>query len=231
MDIDNTKEAVNINNNFKIKNKYKLKNTTETNKIHSILLSISILIYVWSAINPLDMQSWFLLSIPAVALVIGLVYVYPKFQFSTFVYTIVCFHVIILLIGAKYTYTANPLFEWLGDVFNIERNQFDRVGHFMQGLTPSLMAKEVFIRKENMTRNKMFYYYILSVAMGVSAMYELLEYLATIITNIPGDVVLGLQGDYLDTHKDITMAFVGSLFAMAVLGKFHDRQIDKMNSQ
>ncbi len=198
---------------------------------HSSLFIIAICVYLWSAINPLDMQSWFLLSIPAVALVTGLVYVYPKFQFSTFTYAVVCFHVIILLIGAKYTYTANPLFEWLGDVFNIERNQFDRVGHFMQGFTPSLMAKEVFIRKEQMTRNKMFYYYILSVAMGVSAMYELLEYLATIITNIPGEVVLGLQGDFLDTHKDITMAFVGSLFAMVVFGNYHDRQIDKMNSQ
>lgn len=209
----------------------KNKNMIKTNKIHSILLIIVISVYLWSAINPFDMQSWFLLSIPAIALVTGLVYVYPKFQFSTFIYVVVCIHVIILLIGAKYTYTANPLFEWLGDVFNIERNQFDRVGHFMQGFTPSLMAKEVFIRKEKMTRNKMFYYYILSVAMGVSAMYELLEYLVTIITTIPGDVVLGLQGDYLDTHKDITMAFVGSLIAMVLFGNYHDRKIDKMNSQ
>ena len=203
----------------------------KTKQTHSILLIIVISVYLWSAINPFDMQSWFLLSIPAIALVTGLVYIYPKFQFSTFVYAVVCIHVIILLIGAKYTYTANPLFEWLGDVFNIERNQFDRVGHFMQGFTPSLMAKEVFIRKEKLTRNKMFYYYILSVAMGVSAMYELLEYLVTIITTIPGDIVLGLQGDYLDTHKDITMAFVGSLFAMVLFGNYHDRQIDKMNSQ
>lgn len=214
-----------------MKLKIENKNMIKTNKVHSIILMISIFIYLWSAIKPLDMQAWFLLSIPAVALVTGLVYVYPKFQFSTFVYAVVGLHVIILLIGAKYTYTANPLFEWLGDVFNIERNQFDRVGHFMQGFTPSLMAKEVFIRKEKMTRNKMFYYYILSVAMGVSAMYELLEYLATIITSIPGDIVLGLQGDYLDTHKDITMAFIGSLFAMGVFGNYHDRQIDKMNSQ
>lgn len=203
----------------------------KSKQTHSILLIITISFYLWSAINPLDIQSWFLLSIPAIALVTGLVTIYPKFQFSTFVYIVVCFHVIILLIGAKYTYTANPLFEWLGDIFNIERNQFDRVGHFMQGFTPSLMAKEVFISKEKMIRNKMFYYYILSVAMGVSAMYELLEYLVTIITTIPGDVVLGLQGDFLDTHKDITMAFVGSLFAMVVFGNYHDRQIDKMNSK
>lgn len=216
-----------MNMKMKIENK----NMMKTKQIHNSLLIIAICVYLWSAINPLDMQSWFLLSIPAVALATGLVYVYPKFQFSTFTYAVVCFHVIILLIGAKYTYTANPLFEWLGDVFNIERNQFDRVGHFMQGFTPSLMAKEVFIRKEQMTRNKMFYYYILSVAMGVSAMYELLEYLATIITNIPGEVVLGLQGDFLDTHKDITMAFVGSLFALVIFGNYHDRQIDKMNSQ
>jgi len=198
------------------------------NKIHSFLLLITLCFFIWSAINPLDTQSWLLLSIPACALVIGLIVIYPRYQFSTFVYMVICFHVLILLIGAKYTYTANPLFEWLGMVFQIERNNFDRVGHFMQGFTPALMAKELFLRKEKMTRNKMFFYYILSMSMAVSALYELLEYSVSFITTIPGDVILGLQGDFFDTHKDLLLALIGSISAMTLFGAFHDRQIDKM---
>lgn len=192
------------------------------NKVHLILLLVTFMIYVWSSIKPYDRQSWFLLSLPGVLLILGLVFTYRRFNFSTFVYVVVFIHILILFVGAKYTYTENPLFNTFIDLFNLERNNFDRVGHFAQGFTPALMAREVLSRKENMKHNLIFLYFILSASMGVSAMYELCEYSVSFLTNIPGEVILGLQGDIFDTHKDILMALIGALTAMIVFGKFQD---------
>ena len=201
-----------------------MKSNINPKRNHIILLLLSLLIYTWSAINPYDRQSWFLLSLPGVLLITGLILTYRRFTFSTFVYVVVFLHLIILFVGAKYTYTENPLFNTLIDLFNFERNDFDRVGHFAQGFTPALMAREVLSRKENMKHNLMFLYFILSASMGVSAMYELCEYSVSFVTNIPGDVILGLQGDVFDTHKDILMALIGALTAMIFFGKYQDKR-------
>jgi len=45
-------------------------------------------------------------------------------------------HCVILMVGGHYTYAEVPLFELLKPVFNFERNNYDKVGHFMQGFVP-----------------------------------------------------------------------------------------------
>ena len=128
-------------------------NEKNEQKKHIILFGLSLLVYIWSGINPNSRLVWFLNSIPTIMLFSIVVLTYRKFTFSTFVYFVIFVHITILLIGAKYSYQCNPLFDKLTEIFNFSRNHFDRVGHFAQGFTPAVIAKELLLRKGYMKRS------------------------------------------------------------------------------
>ena len=83
----------------------------ETN--HKFMLVILMSVFIWSGINPHSYETWFPLAVPVVIFGIPIFLTYKKFKFSTFVYLVILTHAIIVLIGAKYTYTYNPLFDFL----------------------------------------------------------------------------------------------------------------------
>jgi putative membrane protein len=47
------------------------------------------------------------------------------------------------MLGGKYTYAQVPLGFWMERVFGFTRNNYDRIGHFAQGLVPALVAREI----------------------------------------------------------------------------------------
>jgi len=55
------------------------------------------------------------------------------------------------MVGGKYTYAEVPLFDWISEAFGWERNNYDKVGHFMQGFVPALITREILIRKQVVT--------------------------------------------------------------------------------
>lgn len=198
-------------------------------KKHIMLLIMSFLVYILSAINPNSYLVWFLNTIPTLMLVSIVILTYKKFTFSTFVYFIIFIHVTILLIGAKYSYQLNPFFDKLTEIFDFSRNHYDRVGHFAQGLTPALMAKELLLRMGYMKRSKMFYFIIMCIALAISASYELFEFLFAKISNYPIEFVLAYQGDVWDTQWDMIMALSGALTGLIILGPLHDKYIKRMD--
>lgn len=202
---------------------------TEANrdkKKHIILLGLSAALVIWSIIGVTDYFAWTMLALPGIIMILCLMFTYNKFQFTTFTYVIVFLHFIVLIIGAKYTYAVNPLFEWLENYFNWTRNYYDRVGHFMQGFAPFFLVKELVLRKGYMKRSKFFYLIVFYFILGISATWELLEFAATIISKKPASYVLSLQGDQWDTHWDMIMALLGAAFALLLFGRFHDKKMD-----
>lgn len=87
-----------------------------------ILLVLFVIAYIISAIRPLDRLAWIGQMTPAVLLVLLLVVTYRKFRFSTFVYVMAFLHALLLLYGAHYTYSQNPLFNQWKEQFGWERN-------------------------------------------------------------------------------------------------------------
>ena len=136
-------------------------------------------------------------------------------------------HVIILLIGSKYTYARNPLFNYFMERWNLNRNYFDRVGHFAQGFTPAVIAKELLLGKKYMKRSKMFYFVIVSMVLGISGAWELLEFAASLISGVPGDIILSTQGVPWDTQWDMVMALLGAGTALIVFRNIHEKYIKK----
>jgi len=194
-------------------------------KIHLVFLMTFALAFVFSATKPHDYFTWFLEVVPAIIGVLVLVGCYKRFQFSNLVYFLIWLHALVLVIGGHYTYAEVPLFNWFRDVFDLERNYYDRVGHFMQGFVPGLIAREVFIRNTQLKKGAWLFFVCVCVSMTVSSLYELFEWGVAVATGSGADAFLGTQGDVWDTQWDMFCALIGVLSALLSLSRWHNKSL------
>lgn len=143
------------------------------------LLGVLFLIIIWSAINDhtvkwLVQSIWVLVGIPI------LFVTFSRFKFTPLTYRLVFLHAIILLVGAHYTYQLTPPGLWVKDLFELERNHFDRVGHFAQGFVPAMIVREILIRRSPLVPGKWLFFLVLTVCMAISVWYEFLEWIAAV---------------------------------------------------
>ncbi|PEY32981.1 hypothetical protein CN354_20060 [Bacillus cereus] len=169
-----------------------------------------------SGIYPKDFFTWCLEVAPAVIVVFILMITYRRFRFTTFTYVWVFIHMLILLIGGHYTYAEVPLFNYFRDTFDLERNYYDRVGHFMQGFVPALIAREVLVKVVEIQKKGWLELLVISVCLAFSALYELLEFAVAKLTGTGAEAFLGTQGDVWDTQWDMTLALIGAILALIV---------------
>lgn len=194
--------------------------------INSYLL-IFFTVFFWSIINPKDLFTWFLEVIPAIFAFLILVFSYKKFKLTSLVYTLILIHSIILMIGGHYTYAEVPFFDTLKELFNQDRNNYDKIGHFAQGFIPAIIAREIIIRKNIIIKNWRNFF-IICFCLGFSAFYELIEWWVAIFTNEVANDFLGTQGYIWDTQSDMAWALFGSILALLSLSKYHDIQLNKI---
>ena len=200
--------------------------TAESRKnVHLALLVSFLAILIWSVIGPKDRFTWLLESFPAMVGAVILLATYRRFELTTLLYVLIWAHAIILVVGGHYTYAEVPLFNWIRDAFHLSRNHYDRVGHFAQGFVPAMIAREFLLRRSPLEPGKLLAYIIVSICLGISAAYELLEFGVSVLTGSAGDAFLGTQGDVWDTQKDMMMALIGSITALLTLSHWHDRQL------
>jgi putative membrane protein len=184
-------------------------------------------VLLWSGINPLDQFTWFLEVAPALVVFVILAFTYKKFKFTPLVYWLILAHAIVLMIGGHYTYAEVPFFDWLKEVFGLERNNYDKLGHFMQGFVPALVARELFIRLDVIRKKKWIPVLVTSICLSIAAIYELIEWGVSVLTKSAGDAFLGTQGYIWDTQSDILFCLIGAIAALTFLFKVHDNQIKK----
>ncbi|KAJ49400.1 sodium-glucose/galactose cotransporter [Clostridium tetanomorphum DSM 665] len=197
-------------------------------KLHLFLIISIIIILIWSGINPFDSFTWFLEVLPALIGGTILVIIYSKFKFTTLVYILIWIHGIILIVGGHYTYAEMPLFNWLKDTFNLERNYYDRLGHIAQGFIPAIVTREIFIRKNIVSKKGWLGFIIVSICLAASASYELIEFAVAKFTGTAAEAFLGTQGDVWDTQWDMLFALVGSILSLVILSKYHDEQLERI---
>ena len=121
---------------------------------------------------------------------------------------------IVLMVGGHYTYAEVPLFDWLKPVFGWQRNNYDKLGHFMQGFTPVLIAREILIRKKVVAKKGWLPAILILAILGTSAAYEIIEWGVSAATGSAGDAFLGTQGDIWDTQSDMLFCLIGSILAL-----------------
>ena len=193
-----------------------------------IWLFIYSVVFIWSLINPKDLFTWFLEVLPAMIALIILAISYKNFKLTTLVYTLILIHCIILMVGGHYTYASVPLFDFIKDFLNQDRNNFDKLGHFAQGFIPAMVAREIIIRKSIITIESWRNFFIICFCLGFSAFYELIEWLVALLSNEASNDFLGTQGYIWDTQSDMAWALFGAILALIVLSKYHDKQLKKI---
>jgi putative membrane protein len=199
-----------------------------TDPVPARLLAAVAAVLVWSAIGCHDLFTWFLEVLPALIGIPVLIRMYPSFRFTNLVYTAIALHAVILMVGGHYTYALMPVFDWIKDAAHLDRNYYDRVGHFAQGFVPALIAREVLLRRTALERGKLLAFLVFSVCMAISAMYELFEFAAAKATGEAADAFLGSQGDVWDTQWDMTFCMFGAITALAFFSGLQDRAIEKL---
>ena len=180
---------------------------------------------VWSAISPKDYPTWLLEVAPAVIGLVLMAATYNRFRLTPLLYWLILAHCVVLMVGGHYTYAEVPLFDDLKPLFGWERNNYDKLGHFMQGFVPAILAREILVRKAVVTSNAWRNLFIVSVCLAFSAFYELLEWWVAIATGTASEAFLGTQGYIWDTQSDMFLALLGAIAALATLARLHDRQM------
>jgi len=190
-----------------------------------VLAIVLAAVFAWSVVGPRDRFTWYLEAMPVIVAVPLLVATARRFPLTGLVYTLICVHCVILLVGAHYTYAEVPLFNWLRDALGLARNHYDRVGHVAQGFIPAIVAREILVRRSPLVRGKWLFFLVTCVVLAISAFYELVEWWVAVASGSEATAFLATQGDVWDSQWDMFLALLGALAAQLLLGRFHDRQL------
>jgi len=166
--------------------------------------------------------------LPAVIGFVVLLVTYNSFRLTPLLYALILFHAIVLMVGGHYTYAEVPLFDLFKEWFGFERNNYDKLGHLTQGFVPALIAREIIIRKNIIPRAFWQFFFIVCFCLAFSAFYELIEWWAAIMVGEDAEAFLGTQGYEWDTQSDMGLALLGSVIALLLFSKYHDKQLDRL---
>ena len=151
-------------------------------------------VLLWSGIHPRDPFTWFLEVAPAMAGFVVIVATYRRFPLTPLVYTLILIHSLILMVGGHYTYAEVPLFDWIRDHFGMARNNYDKVGHLVQGFIPAMVTREVVVRLSVIRGSAWRGFFIVCFCLAVSAFYELIEWWVALLSGESAEAFLGTQG-------------------------------------
>ena len=186
------------------------------------------LLLAFTGIRADDKGTWLMETAPIFLAAPVVLLTYRRFPLSSLLYGLIALHAVILMVGGLYTYAKVPLGFWIQDTFHMSRNPYDKIGHFAQGFVPALVAREIFLRRHVVASRGWAVFLAISVAMAISACYELVEWGAAVALGGGADAFLGTQGDVWDTQSDMGMALVGALVAMALFTRWQDRDIARL---
>lgn len=183
----------------------------------AVLAIICALVWIITAIHPVDRQAWVLENILVVIFVAALAFTHRRLQLSNSSYLFIALFLLLHMVGAHYTYAKMPLGLWAKDFFGFSRNHFDRVAHFGFGFVLAFPVRELLLRFSGIRRGWSFWI-AAGVILAVGGLFEILESMVAEIV-APGKGVdwLGGQGDEWDAQNDMLSAFLGALAMMAAV--------------
>lgn len=196
--------------------------------LHVLLLISGLCVLIWSGIHPRDRLTWLLEVMPAIMGVVLLITTYRRFRFSNLVYVLIWIHALILMVGGHWTYAEMPLFNWIRDTFDLQRNYYDRLGHLAQGFIPAIIVRELLVRTSPLRSGGWLSVLTVACCLAISAAYELIEAWCAILLKQAADQFLATQGDPWDTQWDMFLAFIGAVLALLVLRHLHDRSMNSV---
>ena len=204
--------------------------STLPHRYFGVVLSVIVVAtLVWSAVHPFDWLtwwmevSWVLVGFPIVAwLALG-------HGITRILLVLLSMHAVILVIGGHYTYEKVPAGLWVQEWFDLARNDYDRLGHFVQGFVPALIARELLRRTSPLQPGRWIAVLCIATALAFSAIFEMIEWGSSVALGASADAFLGTQGDPWDAQWDMLCALIGAICSMATLSRLHERELRRMH--
>lgn len=194
-------------------------------KMPLIFLAIFFTGFAWSFCGPSDAMTWFLEIVPFALGLPLVVYLHRQMPLTNLTLGILTLAALMMCMGAYYTYSQVPLGFWMQDWFGFERNHYDRLGHFFQGVAPALLFREVLMRHTELKPGRGWLFFIVvSISLALSACYELLEWAAVLIYGDGTASFLGTQGDIWDAQADMLMALSGAILTLLLFRRTQTMQ-------
>ena len=198
-------------------------------KFPVVLLIVVSAIWAWSGIGPHDTRlTWILETFPVMIALPLLLWTYKKFPLTDLAYTLIAVHAVILMLGGHYSYAKVPLGFWMEDWFGWTRNNYDKIGHFMQGFGPAIYTREIMARTSPLKGGRWLAVVSVAIPLAFSAIYEIIEWLASLSNPADTEAFLGTQGYIWDTQTDMFWCLIGSIAALILLTKLHDAYLRKI---
>ncbi len=200
---------------------------TDIDLMRTSWIVVFLAVLVWSAIEPHDYPTWWLEVSPALIGAGVLWATRNRFPLTRMAYILVLVHCIILMVGGHYTYALVPIGDWVREALDQTRNNYDKLGHLAQGFIPAIIARELLIRLQVVSRSGWRDFLVVCLCLAISAFYELIEWWVALLSAEAADSFLGTQGYAWDTQSDMFWALLGAVAALLFLGTWHDRQLRK----
>ncbi|MDD3597847.1 DUF2238 domain-containing protein [Sulfuricurvum sp.] len=181
------------------------------NQKHLLFITY-VIVWLLLAINPWYRADWLLENILVFVAFPVILWSEHHFGFSVAAAWMLFVFFVLHAVGAHYTYSEMPWFDSVTRFFGFERNNYDRLTHFMFGFLLFVPYFELFNSFEKSKRHVFIFTLIFLIA--ASGVYEILEWLATEVTHADlGTAFLGTQGDQWDAQKDMVLCYLGTLLA------------------
>jgi putative membrane protein len=189
----------------------------QQNKFITGLAAICSVLWIITAIHPVDRQAWILENVLLVVFVMVLFFGHRRLELSTASYFLLAAFIILHIVGAHYTYARMPLGLWARDYFGLSRNHYDRLAHAAFGFLLVFPVRELLLRFSGVSRRWSFWL-APAIILAVSGFFEIIESIVA-ETIAPGKGVewLGGQGDEWDAQNDMLSALIGVLSMMAIV--------------
>ncbi len=184
-----------------------------------------------SGIHPYDRLTWGMEIFPVLLALPILAATFKRFPLTSLLYALIFIHAVILMVGGHYSYARVPLGYWIERILSMDRNPYDKIGHFAQGFVPAIAAREVLIRGRYVRTPRMLAFVVIAIVLAISAAYELLEWGSAMALGQNAEDFLATQGDPWDTQSDMLFALIGGACALLFLARWHDRQINSLRPQ
>jgi len=201
-----------------------------SNKYAATLLIVVVAVWVWSGIEPHDSRlTWILETFPFMIALPVLLLTYKRFPLTRLAYMLIAIHAMILMLGGHFSYAKVPLGFWMEDWFGWSRNNYDKIGHLMQGFGPAIYVREIIARTSPLKPGKWLSFISIAVPLAFSALYEIIEWLASLSDPTDTEAFLGTQGYIWDTQSDMFLCLIGSILALILLTRLHNRYLSRIS--
>ncbi|MEA3372968.1 MAG: DUF2238 domain-containing protein [Campylobacterota bacterium] len=192
-----------------------------------ILATLFSIMFVALGINPVDRDVWIVEVIPIVITFLILATTFNKFRFSNYSYTLMALWMFWHTVGGHYTF-ANVPFDFVTELFDFERNHFDRIGHFVIGFYAFPMAELVV--RQKWAGPVLASFFGLFFVVTIATSYEIIEWLYAVTEGgEAGMEFLGSQGDIWDAQKDTLADTLGAIFSLVLFWYIRPDRVKEEN--